>query len=113
MVWRAGSGVFGAGLVALTVAGGTAAIHGRNGVALGPPPAVAVKPVTDVVGGHSITDNYRWLEDQNSPETREFLRAQMEYTDGYFSQLARTAGAYHQAADGTEPRGPDRHAAAA
>ena len=64
-----------------------AAIHGRNGVELGPPPAVAVKPVTDMVGGHSITDNYRWLEDQNSPETREFLRAQMEYTDGYFSQL--------------------------
>jgi prolyl oligopeptidase len=45
-----------------------------------------VKPVTDEVGGHAITDNYRWLEDQNSPETRAFLRAQMSYTDSYFSQ---------------------------
>ena len=87
MVLRAVSAVLGVGLVAFAVNGGTAAILGRNGVALGPPPAVAVKPVTDVIGGHSITDNYRWLEDQNSPETREFLRTQMEYTDGYFSQL--------------------------
>lgn len=87
MVLRAVNAVFGAGMVAFAVTGGTAAIHGRNGVALGPPPAVTVKPVTDVVGGHSITDNYRWLEDQNSPETREFLRAQMQYTGGYFSQL--------------------------
>ena len=87
MVLRAVSAILGTGLVAAAVTGGTAAIHGRNGVALGPPPAVAVQPVTDMVGGHSITDSYRWLEDQNSPETREFLRAQMEYTDGYFSQL--------------------------
>ena len=87
MVLRAVSAILGTGLVAAAVTGGTAAIHGRNGVALGPPPTVAVQPVTDMVGGHSITDNYRWLEDQNSPETREFLRAQMEYTDGYFSQL--------------------------
>ena len=51
MVLQAVSAVFGAGLVAVAVTGGTTAIHGRNGVALGPPPAVAVKPVTDVVGG--------------------------------------------------------------
>src|SRR6202012_3840673 len=88
MVLRAVSAVFGAGLVGFAATGGTAAIHGGNGVALGPPPTAAVKPVTDVVGGHAITDNYRWLEDQNSPETREFLHVQMEYTDGYFSQLA-------------------------
>jgi prolyl oligopeptidase len=66
---------------------GAAAIHGRNGVELGPPPAVAVEPVSEDVGGHTLVDNYRWLEDQNSPETRTFLKAQMEYTDGYFSQV--------------------------
>lgn len=69
-----------------------AAIHGRNGVELGPPPEVEVKPVTDVVGGHTITDNYRWLEDQNSPETRAFLRAEMAYTDNYFAQLSELRG---------------------
>ena len=88
MVLRAATAVLGVGLVGFSVTGGSAAIHGRNGVELGSPPAVAVKPVTDVVGGNTITDNYRWLEDQNSPETREFLRSQMEYTDGYFSQLS-------------------------
>src|ERR1700761_8978593 len=88
MVLRAVSAVLGAGVIAFAVTGGTAAIHGRNGVTLGAPPAVAVTPVTEVVGGHTITDNYRWLEDQSSPETREFLRAQMAYTDGYFAQLS-------------------------
>jgi prolyl oligopeptidase len=67
--------------------GQTVAIHGDNGVVLGPPPVVAVKPVTDMVGGREITDNYRWLEDQNSPETRAYIAAEMAYTESYFSQL--------------------------
>jgi prolyl oligopeptidase len=67
--------------------GQTVAIHGGNGVVLGPPPAVAVKPVTETIGGHEITDNYRWLEDQNSPDTRAFIAAQTAYTDSYFAQI--------------------------
>src|SRR5215469_8810809 len=77
MVLRSLETAFCAGLLVLGVAGGAAAIHGRNGVELGPPPEVAIKPVRDVVGGHTITDNYRWLEDQNSSATRAFLKAQM------------------------------------
>ena len=46
-----------------------------------PPPATEVKPVTDVVHGVEITDNYRWLEDQQSPETRAWIDAQNAYTD--------------------------------
>jgi prolyl oligopeptidase len=65
----------------------TVAIQGDNGVVLGPPPPVAVKPVTDVVGGHEITDNYRWLEDQKAPDTRAFIKAEQEYTDTYFAQI--------------------------
>jgi len=34
------------------------------------PPFSAVKPVTETLHGVSITDPYRWLEDQNSPDTR-------------------------------------------
>jgi prolyl oligopeptidase len=64
------------------------AIHGGNGVVLGPPPAVAIKPVTDMVGGHEITDNYRWLEDQSAPDTRAFIAAETAYTDTYFAQIA-------------------------
>jgi prolyl oligopeptidase len=63
------------------------AIHGDNGVVLGPPPAVAVKPVTDQVGGHEITDDYRWLEDQKAPDTRAYIKAEQEYTDTYFAQI--------------------------
>lgn len=63
------------------------AIHGDNGVVLGPPPAVAIHPVTDTIDGKSYTDNYRWLEDQNSPETRAFIAAEMKYTESYFAQL--------------------------
>jgi prolyl oligopeptidase len=75
------------GLTGVQLSGQVVAIHGDNGVKLGPPPAVATSPVTDEVGGHTLTDPYRWLEDQQSPETRAFLRAQMAYTDGYLSQL--------------------------
>ena len=73
--------VWGAGLAQ------TVAIHGDNGVVLGPPPTVAVIPVTDNVGGHEITDNYRWLEDQNSPQTRAYIAAETAYTDSYFAQI--------------------------
>jgi prolyl oligopeptidase len=81
--------VFGAMFVCCSLLGvaQTVAIHGDNGVVLGAPPAVAVKPVTDTVGGHEITDNYRWLEDQKAPETRAFIADQVKYTDGYFAQI--------------------------
>jgi prolyl oligopeptidase len=65
----------------------TVVIHGGNGVVLGAPPAVAVKPVTDVVGGQSITDSYRWLEDQKAADTRAYIAAETEYTDSYFAQI--------------------------
>jgi prolyl oligopeptidase len=64
------------------------AIHGGNGVTLGAPPAVAVKAVTDMVGGRALTDNYRWLEDQAAPDTRAYIAAQMAYTGTYFAQIA-------------------------
>ena len=70
-----------------TMGAQTVAIHGDNGVVLGPPPAVAVKPVTETVGGHEITDNYRWLEDQKAPDTRAYIQAEQQYTDTYFAQI--------------------------
>ena len=63
------------------------AIHGDNGIVLGPPPAVAVKPVAENLGGHEITDTYRWLEDQKAPDTRSYIKAEQEYTDTYFAQI--------------------------
>ena len=62
-------------------------IHGAHGIILPPPPPTEVKPVTDTVAGHTLTDPYRWLEDQNSPQTRTWIDAQMRYTEQYLSQV--------------------------
>jgi len=46
-----------------------------------PPPDSRIDPVTDVLHGVEITDNYRWLEDQDAAETREWIAAQNEYAE--------------------------------
>jgi prolyl oligopeptidase len=62
-------------------------IRGANGITLPPPPPTAVKPVTDTVAGQTLTDPYRWLEDQQSPDTRTWITSQMRYTEEYLSQV--------------------------
>ncbi len=47
---------------------------------LPPPPATRVDAVVDTVHGIAIPDPYRWLEDQNSPETRAWIDAQNAYS---------------------------------
>ena len=67
-----------AGLVFILLLGYTAlaqSIHGRDGITLPPPPAAEPNPVIDNYFGTKITDNYRWLEDAKSPETRAFIDA--------------------------------------
>jgi prolyl oligopeptidase len=44
------------------------------------PPISRTDSVKEIIQGVEITDPYRWLEDQNSPETRAWIRAQNEYT---------------------------------
>jgi prolyl oligopeptidase len=62
-------------------------IEGGNGVTLPPPPATEAKPVTETINGQTITDPYRWLEDPQSPATREWIAGQMKYTEEYLSQV--------------------------
>ena len=50
-------------------------IHGGDGISLPAPPAVEADPVMDDYFGTKVTDNYRWLEDAQSPETRAFIDA--------------------------------------
>ena len=50
------------------------------------PPATRKDNVTETIQGVSITDPYRWLEDQNSPETRAWIQSQNEYSRAIFSQ---------------------------
>jgi len=44
------------------------------------PPAAPQRPVTDTYFGRTVVDNYRWLEDTNSPETQAWFKAQGAYT---------------------------------
>src|ERR1039457_4373381 len=72
-------------LLSVTVASGQA-IHGRGGITLPTPPAVEAVPVTDDYFGSKIQDNYRWLEDANSPDTKAFIDAENAYTQRYMEQ---------------------------
>lgn len=58
-----------------------------SGVAAPPPTRVEV--VRDTLHGDVIEDPYRWLEDQDSPETQQWVRDQMAYTR---AQLDRVPG---------------------
>jgi prolyl oligopeptidase len=56
-------------------------------LAFAQPPATRVEPVTDVVHGRKIVDPYRWLEDQDSPEVRAWINAQMAYTRAFLDKI--------------------------
>jgi prolyl oligopeptidase len=43
-------------------------------------PKTKVDNVTETLHGVTLTDPYRWLEDQESPETRAWLNEQIDYT---------------------------------
>lgn len=60
--------------------------HNRK-VAVPPPPDAPRQPVTDSLHGKQITDPYRWLEDCDSPETREWTGHQNERTEAVLAQL--------------------------
>ena len=52
-----------------------------------PPPATEAKPVTETLHGVTVTDPYRWLEDQQSPDTRAWIDRENTYTDTLLGSL--------------------------
>jgi prolyl oligopeptidase len=52
----------------------------RGAAGLPPAPPTPRKVVADTLHGVVIEDPYRWLEDQDSPETRAWIDGQNEYT---------------------------------
>jgi len=50
-------------------------------------PFTPAEPVHDILHGVSVTDPYRWLEDQDSPRTREWLKAQKRYARTYLDGI--------------------------
>ena len=52
-----------------------------------PPPETEVREVVETLHGVEIVDPYRWLEDQESPETRAWIDAQNAHTDAVLGAL--------------------------
>ena len=81
-----------AGLLLVVSVSASAQVFGGDGIKLAAAPAVAKHPVVDtyrVAGGPvvAVTDDYRWLEDAKSPETRAYIGAENAYTQTYLDQL--------------------------
>src|SRR5450432_2887367 len=51
------------------------------------PPPARQDNVHDNIHGVDIVDPYRWLEDQESPETRAWIEAQNAYTHSMLDKL--------------------------
>jgi prolyl oligopeptidase len=66
---------------------GAGQVHGGNGAVLPDPPETAKHPVTETLHGDTITDDYRWLEQQHDPATRAWINEQNAYTDSYLQQV--------------------------
>src|SRR5947209_1335216 len=52
-----------------------------------PPPPTPKHEVTETIHGVTITDPYRWLEDQDAPETRQWIDSQNAYTRSLLDRL--------------------------
>ncbi|QJD80624.1 prolyl oligopeptidase family serine peptidase [Spirosoma rhododendri] len=50
-------------------------------------PSTPKRPVVDTYFGKAVTDNYRWLEDMNSPETKDWFKAQGDYTNSVLDKI--------------------------
>jgi len=61
---------------------------GERSIHVPAPPESLIDPVVDTLHGEAITDNYRWLENGQSRETREWIEAQNAYTDSVLQQIA-------------------------
>ncbi len=50
-------------------------------------PKAEKRPLEETLHGVKIVDNYRWLEDANSPETQKWVAAEMAYTNSVLDPL--------------------------
>jgi prolyl oligopeptidase len=65
-----------------------AAVSAGDDSASSSPPQAPIKPIADMFHGTRVVDNYRWLENGNSPETKKWVEQEMAYTRGMLDRLA-------------------------
>jgi prolyl oligopeptidase len=53
-----------------------------------PPPNTRIDPVVDVIHGFEFVDDYRWLEDQESADTRAWIDEQNAYAEAIVGESA-------------------------
>ncbi len=58
-----------------------------QGPSIPPPPATPKRPVTDEYQGVKITDDYRWLENWDDPEVKQWSAAQNARSREYLDHL--------------------------
>ena len=63
------------------------------------PPKAQVDNVTDTYGTVTVADPYRWLEDQNSPETRTWIDAENKCTDAALGHVPGREALHQRIAD--------------
>ena len=76
----------GVGGVALTIAAAIGCAAEESGVHV-PPPLTERREIVETLHGVEIRDPYRWLEDQEAPETRAWIDAQNAYADTVLQSL--------------------------
>ena len=57
------------------------------GASIAQPPATRKSPVIDSYFGLQVTDNYRWLEDMNNQEVKDWFKAQHDYTENWLGKI--------------------------
>ncbi|MBV8073309.1 MAG: hypothetical protein JO270_25665, partial [Acidobacteriaceae bacterium] len=66
-------------------------IGSAAGQQLNSPPKTEKVPARETIHGQTVTDDYRWLEDQNSPQTRAWIAAQQKYAAQFFAGIPERA----------------------
>ena len=75
-------GVLIAGMVLVAACAGE-----EPGSTLPSPPLTRAQDIVDVLHGIDVPDPYRWLEDQEAPETRAWIDSQNSHTDAVLHRL--------------------------
>ena len=76
-------------IIRMTMLAGAVVLAGcaREDITVPLPPPTQTQDIVDTLHGVAVPDPYRWLEDQDAPETRAWIDEQNAYADALLDQL--------------------------